>query len=282
MGETKSSTPEQILVTVITVVLNGDEHLEQTILSVLGQSYGNVEYIIIDGGSTDTTPDIIKKYEERIDYWVSEPDKGIYDAMNKGIALASGELIGLLNAGDYYEKNAVAAAVFTCQNHAVSGIYFGHTYIIQDDLGLRYKYPARTDHWRGMGFCHPAMFAHRQVYQKVGRYNLAYRLAADYDFILRALSKKVEFIPIDTLLVNYRNTGLSANNLAGSLREIRIINRSHFGYFSCEHLKFLASFTKSMVLIALQPVLRKLVGEKTLLKLKSLYTRMFLSRGREL
>jgi glycosyltransferase involved in cell wall biosynthesis len=201
--------------------------------------------------------------------------------MNKGIALARGELIGLLNADDYYEPDGVAAAVTAYRRQGTPGIYFGHTYLLQEDLGLRYKYFARTEHWRGMGFCHPAMFAHRQVYRDLGEYDLGYCLAADYDFILRALDRNVDFIPLDAFIVNYRNTGLSASNLAGSLAEIRKINRKHYGFFSLSHFKFLVVYAKSMLLISLQPVIRRIAGEKALTRLKALYTRIFFSKDRE-
>jgi len=94
------------LVSIITVVFNGERYLEQTIEAVLGQTYTNVEYIVVDGGSSDCTVDILRKYEGCIDYWVSEPDAGIYDAMNKGLSLASGQIVGIINADDYYDKDA--------------------------------------------------------------------------------------------------------------------------------------------------------------------------------
>ena len=106
----------QPVFSIITVTYNAERWLERTILSVLSQSYPNIEYIIIDGGSTDGTVDIIKKYEERIAYWVSEPDKGIYDAMNKGIQKATGEWINFMNAGDVYAANDVLVQLMQCEH----------------------------------------------------------------------------------------------------------------------------------------------------------------------
>jgi hypothetical protein len=148
-------------------------------------------------------------------------------------------------------------------------------------MGLRYQYRARTDHSRGMGFCHPAMFAHREIYQQLGEYDTRYRLAADYDFVLRALDQNVSFIPIDVFLVNYRNTGLSARNLARSLGEIKTINKKHFGVFSFAHGRFITSYIKTLLLISLQPIIKSIAGDKFLTKLKLLYTRIFLSKNRE-
>lgn len=111
-GYFKKSYEDKPLISVITVVLNGEKYLEETILSVLSQTYDNVEYIIIDGGSTDGTLDIIKKYEHAIDYWVSEKDKGIYDAMNKGINVASGEWLNFMNAGDRFAENNILKLIY--------------------------------------------------------------------------------------------------------------------------------------------------------------------------
>ena len=111
-GYYKKSYDDKPLVSIVTVVFNGEKYLEQTIQSVINQTYDNVEYIIIDGGSTDGTVDIIKNYEDRIDYWISEKDKGIYDAMNKGINLASGEWINFMNAGDIFYDEKVLNTIY--------------------------------------------------------------------------------------------------------------------------------------------------------------------------
>ena len=128
-GITKQSQENQPLITVVTVVRNGEKTLEKTILSVINQTYKNVEYIIVDGASTDGTLEVIKKHEDRISYWISEPDKGIYDAMNKGIDLATGDYIALLNSDDWYEKD-------TCEiiankiNEGRADIYYGMVRVI--------------------------------------------------------------------------------------------------------------------------------------------------------
>ena len=113
-GQCKTSTPRAPLITVITAVLNGENTLERTIQSVIGQDYKNIEYIIIDGGSTDGTLDIIKKYEHAIDYWISETDEGIYGAMNKGIQASSGEWIYFLGSDDYLVADNVLDTIHYC------------------------------------------------------------------------------------------------------------------------------------------------------------------------
>ena len=118
------------LISIITVSYNAVKTIEDTILSVINQTYPNIEYIIIDGGSTDGTLDIIKKYQDKITYWVSEPDKGIYDAMNKGIAKANGELIGIINADDWYELDAVQNVVLEF-NNTRPAIYHGGLNIVK-------------------------------------------------------------------------------------------------------------------------------------------------------
>lgn len=110
------------LVSIITVVYNADNCLEETIKSVINQNYKNIEYIIIDGGSTDNTLSIIKKYEKQIKMWISEPDNGIYEAMNKGISLCQGEIVGIINAGDTYTSNAISIVVESYQNQSYPSI----------------------------------------------------------------------------------------------------------------------------------------------------------------
>ncbi len=205
------------LITVITVVYNGAKTLEQTIQSVINQTYPNVEYIIIDGGSTDGTLNIIKNYEDYIDYWVSEKDKGIYDAMNKGIDAANGEWINFMNAGDGFcganiIENLVNDHIF--QNN--KGIVTGYVRIV--DVNGRwqgYKHPYKKlkdcDFRKENCIAHQATFTHKEVFKKIGKFSLEYKIQGDYDFWLRAKKNKISFKHIDKDIANFLNEGLSSD-----------------------------------------------------------------------
>lgn len=280
-GVRRQSTSEYPLVSIITVVLNGDRFLEQTIQSVINQGYKNIEYIVVDGGSTDMTLNIINKYAEKIDYWLSEPDKGIYDAMNKGIELAAGELIGLLNADDYYEPDAIDAVVEKFKSNPGKQILYGNTYVLQEDLNLRYKAYAHTKCWLGMGMCHPAMFVQKEIYKTIGTYDLAYRISADFDFMVRAIFQNVPFVPVDKFLVNYRTSGFSAVNFLSTLKENRIILRKYFRVFSLNHFAYLGLCLKSMLLVVLQIIIKNIFGKKKLDRARRWYIKKFFARGNE-
>jgi glycosyltransferase involved in cell wall biosynthesis len=219
-GYFKKSYKNKPLSSIVTVVFNGEKYLEQTIQSVINQSYDNVEYIIIDGGSNDGTVDIIKKYEGQIDYWVSEKDMGIYDAMNKGICLAQGKIIGLINADDYYENNIFEDIVKT-YHASKSDIIFGDctTIAINDvmkpneSLPQCMKYPSLLCTprwiWFGMIFNHPASFICRDSYKKFGLYDESYKIAADYDLLLRMYRQGGTFKKIEKNLAYFREGGIS-------------------------------------------------------------------------
>ena len=156
MGIQLTNTP---LITVVTVVYNGVEFLEKTILNVLGQDYPNIDYIIIDGGSTDGTLDIIRKYEDKISKWISEPDQGIYDAMNKGIKLATGEWINFMNAGDYfYEKETLYKVFGGSERYDGVDILYGNTEYDYLDFKVIKKAGSLKNLWKGMQFLSPELF----------------------------------------------------------------------------------------------------------------------------
>lgn len=197
-------------ITVITVVYNGKAHLEQTIQSVLNQSSSNIEYIIVDGGSTDGTLDIIRKYDDRIDQWISEPDEGIYDAMNKGLRLASGDLIAFLNCGDWYNPGVlkdVAAEYLRGKNGDM--VIAGKWTLAFEDLDLEIHVSPSLRFSLGIPISHPAMFVPRNVYDKIGKYDLQYRFGADFDMLVRLYRRGVKFHFIDTKILNYRTCGAS-------------------------------------------------------------------------
>lgn len=230
----KNSKP---LISIITVVYNGEEYLEQTIKSVLNQSYKKIEYLIIDGGSTDGTISIIKKYESKIDYWVSEPDNGIFDAMNKGIAKTSGELINLLNADDFLEIETVERVVDKFLSVVKPCIIYGHASALDDKNQVAAELYSNLKYWRGMTINHQAMFVHRDVYDSVGLYNPDYRYAADYDFFIRTFQKNIPYLFLDKVIVNYRISGQSTGN-PECVRESNLINKKYFGN-SIKRQKFL-------------------------------------------
>jgi len=218
IGLHKKSEPDLPLVSIITVVYNGAKHIEQTINSVLNRSYKNIEYIIVDGGSTDNTIEIIKHYEDKIDYWQSEKDNGIYFAMNKGISLAKGELIGILNADDYYLSGTITKVVETHKkNHA--DIYHGDIqYIAESGELLSPATPDISKMNEMPAIFHPTCFVRKSVYDKVGMFDTQYKISADYDFLLRCLKQNFSFQYIPDVLTCFRLGGMSsscASNIEG-------------------------------------------------------------------
>lgn len=214
------------LVSIITVVFNGDLHLQQTIDSVKEQTYKNIEYIIIDGGSTDNTHAIIRENNDFVSQFICEPDNGLYDAMNKGIKLAHGELIGIINSDDWYESTTVELVVKSFIENSSRRIIHGNMNLIYDDgrIRLRKYNPSK---WRlfyyGMMYNHPATFVHRDVY-KNHLFNTNLKSLADYQFMLTSyIEDHNQFFYIDEALTNFRLGGISAKlGIFPSLKEAAI------------------------------------------------------------
>ena len=276
-GFHQEGSAETPLISVITVVRNGGNTLERTVQSVLNQEYANIEYLIIDGGSTDGTLDIIRKYDDRLAYWVSEPDRGIYDAMNKGIALASGDLIALLNSDDSYEPGAhaaVAEAYRTLTAHERC-ILYGDYYILDERLGVKTEFRSDLRFWRGMSICHQAMFVSRDIYQAPLLYDTSLRYAADYAFLVDAIRSGVRFVRTNAYLVTFGNAGASYTNVLASSREILQILRRRFGLFSRYLWLFMViRLLRSMAATAAKWVLDRAVGVDGRVRLKLLYNRI--------
>lgn len=205
--------PASPLVSIITVVYNGEKYLQQTIDSVASQTYGNIEYLIIDGASKDGTLEIIKKNAAKIDYWCSEPDKGLYDAMNKGIKKTKGEIIGMINSDDWYEPNAVALIVNEYLRDKSKKIFHGDRFDVQENGNktVRKYNPSKFKFlYYGMTYNHPSMFIHKDIYQEYF-YNINLRALSDYEFVLaQYLKNNKNFCYIPNAYVNYRLDGLSA------------------------------------------------------------------------
>ena len=217
-GVSKRGNTNLPLVSIITVVFNGESELEATIKSVIEQSYKNIEYIIIDGASSDKTLDIIHQYESQIDYWCSEPDGGIYDAMNKGIKAAQGQIIGLINCGDSYLENTISAIVNIYNQHIQEYPFLvitGAMYRFDREKNYQFKIEksqklmdAKIN--RGMPINHPATFITKATYDKLGLFNTKYRICGDYDLIFRLYHNYlVKFIFTEQVITNMKLGGIS-------------------------------------------------------------------------
>jgi len=211
---------EHPLVTIITVVRNGASVIEQTILSVLEQSYKNIEYIIIDGGSTDGTLDIIKRFDDQIAYWLSEPDKGIYDAMNKGIDLSTGDWINFMNAGDrFYQTDTVQRVISS--DCGTADLVYGHCQMVYaPDFSLIWKAMNITDLWKGMIFRHQSLFTKASVCKKL-YFSLDYKIGADFAFIFSCYKNKYKFSNIDLVVSSVSAGGLSDTSIILAWKETR-------------------------------------------------------------
>lgn len=203
-----------IKVSILTTTFNSEEYLEETILSVINQKYKNYEYIIIDAGSTDQTLDIVKKYDKYITYWVSEPDKGIYDGINKGIKKATGDLIKIVNSDDLLTDNSIRRAVELYEKHSSKDKHF----ILMSSLERIDAKGNVISIWKNKenifffeNLLHPTWYVPKKVYQELGLYDLSYRIASDYDYYMKLLQNNVRIIRDDMPFAQYREGGSSAN-----------------------------------------------------------------------
>jgi len=198
-------------ISIITITLNAERYLGQTIPSVVNQTYSNREYIIVDGGSTDGTLDIIKKYESEIDNWISEPDKGIADAMNKGIDLATGDYILFLHSDDYLVNSSVLERASEYLGDSFDIFFFQ---VLHDINGQNKVSRNRPLGWLTnfkMGSCHQGQLCSRKLFQRIGKFDTSFKIDMDYDLILRAY--------VNMPLAVMRLIGISSRTDWKSLRE---------------------------------------------------------------
>jgi glycosyltransferase involved in cell wall biosynthesis len=206
-------------VSIITVCYNRKATIAQSVESVLNQDYPNIEYIVIDGNSSDGTQAVVESYSDKISHYVSEPDKGMYDAINKGLRLASGDIVGLMHSDDvFYDSNVVSKIVnifnTTPSADAVygDGIYVtndANEKIVRNRIGGQYNFEKLKSGWLPL---HPTVYIKKPVIEKLGDYNLDFKIASDTEFLLRYLYKhKINIIYLNEYIVKMKMGGLSTN-----------------------------------------------------------------------
>lgn len=218
-GYFKENFPSRPIITVVTVVLNDCQNIEETILSVIKQSYDNVEYIVLDGASSDGTIDLIKKYDDFIDYWVSEPDKGIYQAFNKGIDLSSGKWIAFMNCGDIFFDMKTLESIFLDADYKNASIIYGSHEVIYPSGKRKIRYPKKPDQlWKGSVFCHQSSFVLASL-QKRYKFDECYKIGADFKFFYTALQNRAGFRYVDFPVSSVTADGLSDRHRIESMLE---------------------------------------------------------------
>jgi glycosyltransferase involved in cell wall biosynthesis len=233
-------------ISIITVTFNAGKFLEKTILNILNQSDSHFEYLIIDGKSTDETVKIIQKYDNLIKSgkyphcradqfrWISEPDEGLYDAMNKGLALATGDFVWFVNAGDkIYDNNTLSQVMNTIEQHPQADVFYGQTIIIDEAdniLGERHKiapkHLKKNDFLNGSVICHQSLIVRKSL---APAYDLQYRISSDYDWTVKVVAQSKENVYISEYLSRFMVAGISLQQMKLSLRERFVIMRNHFG-----------------------------------------------------
>jgi glycosyltransferase involved in cell wall biosynthesis len=265
------------LITVITVVLNGEKFLEQTIQSVVNQTYDNLEYIVVDGNSKDETLNIIKKYEQSIDYWISEKDSGIYEAMNKGIALSSGDWISFINADDFLWNQHVMEKVVMQLTRIPLDIRVVYAKIMLLTIAGKNLYEV-GEPWdkvkkrfeQAMSISHPGVLHRRSLFEEHGQFDESFRIAGDYELLLRELkSGEAKFIP-EIILTGVRQGGVSnlPEQTLNSLSEVRRAQRLN----GLRNPSF--SWLIAVIRVHIRSLLWWLLGEKTARKMLDLGRRL--------
>ncbi len=229
-------TNDQPKISIITVVFNAVRFLEGTIQSVLSQSYPNIEYIVIDGASTDGTVEMIKKYQDRISCWVSEADEGLYDAMNKGLKLANGDYVWFLNAGDRVFDAKTVGKLLACAKPETD-VLFGEVMLVDEErcyLGTRselttQKLPKSLT-WKslrlGMVVCHQGFIVRKAIAPRYRKGNLA----ADIDWVIECLKRSKNVVNTHLLFAEYLQGGISKMQHQKSLTDRYLVLKNHYGW----------------------------------------------------
>lgn len=253
------------VISIITVVFNDVKNIENTLLSIINQTYLNFDFIIIDGGSSDGTVDIIKKYENKISYWISEPDKGIYDAMNKGIEKAKGEWILFMNSGDIFCHNDVI--------HSFKKHFSSELNLIYGDAYFKFKSPYRLKYFKAkkfeiikykIPFCHQSVFVRTELLKKY-KFNLSFKVASDFDFFLNLYKNKIYcYERISVPVCIYDLNGVS--NSIQTLKEYFSITQKYYPYSFIS----LYSFFR-IIMFSIKGKIKKIIPKTMLKKNKTIY-----------
>lgn len=223
-------------ISIITIVYNGIDTLEKTILSIVNQDYRNIEYIIIDGNSTDGTQTLIHKYNSQISSWISERDSGLYDAMNKGIKLATGDYLWFINSGDLIPTNTTISDIFNVNTVCDADVYYGDTIMINiagEVIGSRRLAPPDNLGWKdfkkGMLVSHQSFIAKRSLSPL---YNTKYRFSADFEWCLQILKSSKSIVNTHKDLSLFLDGGITKKNIVPGLKERFRIMVHYFGFVS--------------------------------------------------
>lgn len=249
-------------ISVITVTYNSGATVRDTIESVLKQSYADYEYLLVDGGSKDNTVDIIKEYEPKFEgrmRWISEKDKGMYDGINKGIRMATGDVVGIINSDDFYHRADIFEQINKSfeEDKDVKAIYGDVRFVNPDNLEKTVRYYS-SKHWKPWRFrfgfmpAHPTFFTYKENFEKYGYYQYDYHIAADYELLIRHLYTnhvRAKYVPLD--FMKMRTGGRSTNGWKANVLLNKEIVRAckENGIWTCMPLLFLKYFIKVFELI---------------------------------
>jgi len=240
------------LVSIITVVYNCEQTIERTILNIISQDFENYEFIIVDGGSNDNTLSILKKYENQITKWVSEPDKGIYDAMNKGVKMANGKWINFMNAGDEFAIRNFNSLFETMQNEEY-GVIYGDVIIKKEEGSFLLDKARPLDEMNYLlNFCHQSSFVRRKILLD-NPFSLKYKISSDYDFFLKIFIKNYKFSYINEPISIFELGGISTGISKKYFKErVLIISDAHQTlynkfFFTFKFLKTLVPINRAII-----------------------------------
>ena len=242
-------------ISIITVVWNNKDTIKDAIDSVLAQTYENIEYIIIDGASSDGTVEIVKSYGNKITKFLSEKDNGLYDAMNKGIVQATGDIVGILNSDDFYiDEFVIEKVVQEFKDKEVDSLFADLVFVKPENLDKTVRY-YDSSHFRPEKFAygwmpaHPTFFVKREVYDKYGTFKLDYKIAADYEILVRFLQKyKISYTYLNQVIIKMRLGGISTSGVKSNyILNKEIIRACRENGISTNWIKVLSKYPKKML-----------------------------------